>query len=332
MILLILSGIIPLILSFWPPLKFYRNFRALIFGFSLVSLMKKTVYLVLVVLFAIAGKCFALDWKDLHTKADKQSFAQSLAAYEQAPFSIENSYVLGLAYFNQHRDQEAENIFKKILQNNPAIIEARWGVAESLRRQHKIAEAQSMLDEVLKKQPAFYPAAISLAYAKYIQMNFEGSVRLAKKVIEAGREKSDLSNYVRAYCIYAGSKGMIAHYGGPLSKLINGTAAKPNLDKAEKLQPDSPGVLFGLGSFYLLAPKLVGGDKTKAEAYIKKAIKADPNFADAYVRLAQLYKIKGDIGRFNKYLNQALEIDPQNELALDFKSGACKYICVGGEE
>jgi tetratricopeptide (TPR) repeat protein len=201
-----------------------------------------------------------------------------------------------------------------------------------LRRQHKISEAQNLLNEVLKKQPEFYPAAISLAYAKYIQMDFEGSVRLAKRVIEAGRENSDLSNYVRAYCIYAGAKGMIAHYGGPLSKLINGTAAKPNLDKAEKLQPDSPGVLFGLGSFYLLAPKLVGGDKVKSEEYIKKAIKADPNFADAYVRLAQIYKIKGDIVAFHKYLDKALEIDPGNDLALDFKSGACKYICVGGEE
>jgi len=70
----------------------------------------------------------------------------------------------------------------------------------------------------------------------------------------------------------------------------------------------------------------------KFSQYLKKAIKIDPNFADAYVRLGQLYKIKGERKLFNLYLNKALEIDPENELALDAKSGRCRYICVGGEE
>ena len=294
--------------------------------------MKEAIYLILVFCFILSNKCFALDWKKLHEKADKQSLTQSLMVFQQIPASTENSYVLGLAYLNQHRDKEAESIFRKILENNPAIFEAKWGIAEALRRQHKITKAQNMLNEVLKDQPEFYPAVISLAYVRYIQMDFQESVRLAKKIMEAGSEKTDLSNYTRALCIYAGAKGMIAHYGGPLSKLINGTVAKPNLDKAEELQPNSAGVLFGLGSFYLLAPKLVGGDRVKSEEYIRKAIKIDPNFADAYVRLAQIYKIKGDIATFNKYLNRALEIDPGNELAIDAKSGACRYICAGGGE
>ena len=37
-----------------------------------------------------------------------------------------------------------------------------------------------------------------------------------------------------------------ASNGGPLSKLLNGTQVLPNLKKAEKLQPDSAAVLFGL--------------------------------------------------------------------------------------
>lgn len=293
--------------------------------------MKKTIYLVLAFCLLLANKCLALDWKRLHEKADKQGLTQSLTASRQIPASLDNTYVLGLSYLNQHRDKEAESAFRRILENNPAAFEAKWGIAEALRRQHKIAGAQNMLNEVLREQPEFYPAVISLAYTKYIQMDFRESVRLALEVIKAGRGKVDLSNYTRAYCIYAGSKGMIAHYGGPISKLINGTAAKPNLDRAEELQPNSAGVLFGLGSFYLLAPGLAGGDKAKSEEYLKRAIKIDPNFADAYVRLAQLYKIRGNTAMFNKYLDKALEIDPGNELALDTKSGACKYICAGGE-
>jgi Tfp pilus assembly protein PilF len=125
----------------------------------------------------------------------------------------------------------------------------------------------------------------------------------------------------------SGAKGMIAHYGGPLSKLINGTAVLPNLKKAQVLQPNSAAVMFGLGSFYLLAPPLAGGNLGKAEEYLKKAITIDPFFADAYVRLGQFYKIKGDNQKYSFYLNKALEIDPQNELANDIYSGKCKFIC-----
>ncbi len=294
--------------------------------------MKKIIFLLLVLCLFVFSNGFALEWKKLHEKADNQSLTQSLMAAQKNPGSIECGYVLGLAYLDQRRDIEAESSFRKLLESNPDLIEAKWGLAESLRRQHKLKEAQGLLNEVLKIKPDFYPAYISLAYLKYIQMDFEQSVRLALKVVEAGREKVDLSNYTRAYCIYAGSKGMIAHYGGPLSKLINGSALKSNLDKAEELQPNSAEVLFGLGSFYLLAPSIVGGDKAKSEAYLKRAIKIDPNFTDAYVRLAQLYKLKGENLLFNKYLNEALEIDSGNELALDIKNGRCKYICVGKEE
>ncbi len=163
-------------------------------------------------------------------------------------------------------------------------------------------------------------------------MDFKGSVKLALKVIQQGSDQSDLSNYVRAYAMYAGAKGMLAYYGGVFSKLIDGLAVKSNLDKAQKLQPNSSAVLFGLGSFYLLAPRIAGGNQSKAEGYFNQAIKIDPFFADVYVRLAQLAKLKGEKGKYNLYMNKALELDPQNELALDASSGRCKFICAGGED
>ena len=73
--------------------------------------------------------------------------------------------------------------------------------------------------------------------------------------------------------------------------------------------------MLGLGSYYLLAPFFAGGDKKKALAYLEKAVKADLYFADAYVRLAQAWREKGDKVRHDFYLGKALELDPQNELA-----------------
>jgi len=276
--------------------------------------------------------CYGLNWQTLHDEADKTSLSDAQEAVQEKPDSVDDLYVLGLIFLNLHKDQEAGETFRNILSLSADSLEAKWGVAEVLRRNHELQKSESLLNEILKVNPDFSPALISLAYIRYIQMKFDEAVKLAYKVEKQGMDNVDLSNYVRALLLVAGAKGMIAHYGGPLSKVINGTAVMPNLKKAEKLQPDSAGVTFGLGSFYFLAPGIVGGSKQKAEEYLKKTIELDPYFVDAYVRIAQLYSIKGDSAQYKEYLRKAQEIDPKNEILLDFKSGACKFICVGGEE
>ncbi len=293
--------------------------------------MKKFLLLVSVLIFT-TSPVFAYDWKDLHEKADKGKLESVLASVKSGQDSIENQYILGLIYLNLYKDSQAEEVFSKILKTDNRMLGAKWGMAEVSRRQHKVEEAKKALDEVLKIDPKFPPAGISLAYIKYTNMKFEESARLALRVIDQGRDKVDLSNYVRAYTIYAGAKGMIAHYGGIFSKAINGLAVKSNLDKAERLDRNAPAVLFGLGSYYFLAPRIAGGDKAKAEKYFKRAIEADPRLVDAYVRLAQLYKVKGDKDKYNFFINKATELDPKNELILDSRSGECKFICAGGKD
>jgi tetratricopeptide (TPR) repeat protein len=243
------------------------------------------------------------------------------------PASPEARYVEGLVYLNLHMDVEAARAFEAVLRGDPGFFPALWGRAEVLRRQHKLKESQEILNGIIKTHPDFSPAYITLAYSKFTQLDFAQAVVIAQKVTKQGKNNVDLSNYVRSILIVSGSKGMLAHYGGPISKIANGTAVFPLLTTAQRLKPDDPGVLFGLGSVYLLAPGLVGGDVDKAQEYLQKTIKVDPLFVDAYVRLAQFYRYKGDKDKFRFYLDKALKIDPQNELALDVKSGACRYNC-----
>lgn len=289
--------------------------------------MRKINLLLILFLFAWVNFSFALDWIRLHEDAENKLPGQALSSSQAKPDSIEDLYVLGLVYLNVHKDKEAKEAFEKILSLKADTFEARWGVAEVLRRQHQLAESGKILNEIIKAHPGFSPAYITLAYVKYIEMDFNGSVRLANKVIEQGKEDVDLSNYVRAYLLYSGAKGVIAHYGGLLSKLINGTAVFSNLKKAQKLQPDSAAVKYGLGSFYLLAPGFVGGDLKLAEEYLAKAVELDPLFPNAYVRLGEVYKVKGDKQGYGSYLKKALEIDPQNEIAISVRDGTCKYVC-----
>lgn len=289
----------------------------------------KILFITLSVFFAFAACAGADEWKGLHEQADKLTLSQALDNARVKPDSVKDLYALALVYLNQRRDKEARETFEKILQAQPRLHPAEWGIAEVLRRQHQLDRSEDILNQILKSHPEFSPAYISLAYIKYIKTDFQGSVRLAAKVIRQGLKNVDLSNYTRAYLIIAGAKGMIAHYGGPISKLINGTAVLPALKKARDLQPHSPAVFFGLGSFYLLAPGIAGGDIDKAVDYLEQAAKADPLFADAYVRLAQAYKAKKDIEKYRSYLKRALQIDPANELALDIESGKCRFLCGG---
>jgi Tfp pilus assembly protein PilF len=293
--------------------------------------MRKLLFLFLA-LFFITVDLLAYDWKYLHEKADQLSPEAVLGLVKTGQDPVENLYLLGLTYLNSYQDLLAQETFERILALDNKMLGAKWGIAEVNRRKHQKDAAQKILEEVLKSDPQFPPACISLAYIKYLNMEFEDSARLALRVVEQGGEKVDRSNYLRAYTMYAGAKGMIAHYGGIISKAINGTAVKPNLDKAERLDPDAVPVLFGLGSYYFLAPRIAGGDKVRAEGYFKKAIEVDPMFVDAYVRLAQLYKVRGLKDKYSYYMAKAIELDPQNELILDSKSGECKFICAGGKD
>lgn len=282
----------------------------------------------LIIFFISINSGYALDWKNLHEEADRKSVEEAVRIQREYPDSSENLYVLGLCYLDKHMDKKANLVFKDLAAREPGLVEARWGLAECLRRAHKLDESERMLKKIIREQPSFSPAYISLAYIKYTKMKFNDSVRLAYKVIKQGKKNVDLTNYTRAYLMLAGAKGMIAHYGGPLSKAINGTFVFSKLKKAQRFSPQYAGVLFGMGSFYLLAPKFAGGNIHKAEDYLKKAIAADPLFSDAYARLSQVYQQKRDGKKAKFYLEKALRIDSGSELALDIKSGRCKFICV----
>lgn len=264
--------------------------------------------------------------------ADALSPAEIEKLLESNQDISEGLYLSGLVYLNRHKEFEAKEAFKAMLEKDPQSVEAQWGLAEVLRRDKDIEASGKMLNKVIEADPQFWPAYITLAYLKYTQADFDGAVRLALKVRSQGRKRVDLSNYTRSYLIFAGAKGMIASTGGPFSKLINGTQVLPNLKKAEKLQPDSVAVLFGLGSFYFLAPGIAGGSIEKAIYYLERAVEEDPLFADAYVRLAQVYKAKEDIAKYRHYLDKAKEVDPENELLQDEKTGMCKFNCVTVKE
>lgn len=279
-----------------------------------------------------AGARHALDWKALHEEADRRTFEENFNIPAEDPVTLEEKYVLAVMCLNRHKDGQSGLLMEEMLQIDPEQPQALWVKAELLRRQHRHDESSAILKKLMQDQPGFAVPYLTMAYIRYVWLDFEGSSQLALQVIRQGQDRVDRSNLARAYVMYAGAKGMIAYNGGPLSKMINGAQVRTNLRRAEELRSFCPAVWWGYGSYFLLAPALLGRDLDKAQMYLEKTIAFDPLFADAYVRLAQVHQLKGDLDTFRSYLDQALEIDPLNELALDIKRGTCNFICVDVEK
>jgi len=270
---------------------------------------------------------YALDWQKLHDIANQTSLKNALKDQKRAPENIDNLYVIGLVYFKHHMDDQAKNVFERLISLKPDCFEARWGIAEYQRRIYDYKNAEAALNTIIKNHPEFSPAYITLSYIKYMETGFEAVVNLMAKVINQGQDNVDLLTYVRAHCIYAGAKGMIAYNGGPASKMFNGPAVFKHLKIAQSLKPDAVSVYFGFGCYYLLKNKKPGKNLDKAEKFFKKALLIDPLFADGYVRLSQVYEKKGDKEKAKFFLDKALKIDPKNILASDIINNECKFIC-----
>lgn len=283
--------------------------------------------LVLIFILSFNAQAFASQWYQMNDLAEKTDLEQAYQNMLVNPESFEGNYILGIVYLKLYENSKALEIFEKLLKSNPDSIEANWGKAEALRRFHEIDESEKILDKIVKSNLDFAPAFISLAYIKYTKQKYKDGVVLLNAVIALDSNKIDLVNRVRALSMLAGLKGMLAYYGGPVSKIVYGKSIIPILKKAHKLQPKSAVVLYGFGSFYLLAPGFTGGKLKLAKIFLEKTILTDPKFAEAYVRLAQVYKREKNIKLYEEFLNKALELDSGNELALDIKSKKCNFIC-----
>ena len=266
--------------------------------------------------FGSCGQAAAADWKALHEEAAEAPLARLQAAVARQPDSTDALYVLALGYMSRYDVGAARRIFEEILKRDPKHIGSRWGLAELMRREHRLDEAQEELEEIMEEAPEFASAPITLGYLLFDKNEYRRPIRLALRVIRLGKDRVDLNNLTRAYLMIGGAKGMLADRGGPFAKLIHGTQVMSYMKKAQRLQPENPGVYFGMGSFYAVAPAFAGGDKKKGIEFLEKAVEADPKFADAWARLAEVWLAQGDREKYERCLAKARSLDPRNKLVL----------------
>lgn len=222
-----------------------------------------------------------------------------------------------LEILGRRNDDEALVKFEQILAIDPGNTDALWAKAEALRRKHKFHESRLLLDRVLTQDPLNCSALNSLAYIKYKQGQVDEALELVNKVLSIS--ECDRRNLALAYMMLGTINSNIASNSGIFRKIAYAAKIKGSLLKAKDLAPELPEVRLALGTFYLLAPRIIGGNINKAAQELQAAVDIAPRFATANARLAQVYKIKKNITKYNFYLSRAEEIDPENEVVAELE-------------
>ncbi len=218
----------------------------------------------------------------------------------------------GLLLLKTRKDNEALAVCEEILSMEPANIDALWGKAEVLRRRRDYRRSEGLLEQILKVNPEHASSLISLSLIKYKDGRLNEALQLVKQALKS--DCLDNENEALVYIMLGTINYRRSRQGWFFQKITYGTQIKRHFLKAKELAPDLPESYLALGTFYLLAPSIAGGNLEKALKELESAVKIAPDFATACARLAQAYKKKGDLEKYNFYLKRARELDPENEV------------------
>jgi len=223
-----------------------------------------------------------------------------------------------LMLLKSREDNAALVIFEKVLGSEPDNLDALWGKAEVLRRKSDYKEAQTLLNNILKQNPFHSSALLSLSYIKLKQDCLEDALKLVNRALVSSR--SDKENQALAYVMLGTINASRAERSGFFCKITYGLRIKGYFLKARKLAPDLPEVHLVIGTFYLSAPKIIGGNLDLAIQELEQAVRIAAGFATANARLAAAFKTKGNLEKYNYYLKRARELDPQNEAVREIEN------------
>jgi tetratricopeptide (TPR) repeat protein len=91
-----------------------------------------------------------------------------------------------------------------------------------------------------------------------------------------------------------------------------GPKVKEENARAMALDDKNPRVWASLGRQYLMAPKMFGGDTSKAIETLEKSAALDPQQDETYVWLAKAYKKHGDKAKAQEAIQRALALNPDS--------------------
>ena len=286
----------------------------------------KNLSVMFILLSLTAVTAYGADWKILTDGTTALSPAAILALENKERKSDEDIYALTLIYYRQYHHAGLKKLFaayEKVMPDSP-VVKLLQGIL--LMQEHRHRQSRAVLTGVFRAHPDFYPALFALGHSSYLQKDYQEAYVLARQLLDRKKQLSRY-HYTAGLVLAAGARGFTTPRNWilaiPAYFEVNGY-----FREAKKLMPESPEVLYGTGCYHLLTPSFAGGDIDLAISLLEKSRRLTPLNTQVYVRLAQAYRAKKDENAYSKNIARAIELDPQDELLLDYLSGEKAFLDV----
>jgi tetratricopeptide (TPR) repeat protein len=286
--------------------------------------MKKYLLLDFFLILFLSSVAAASDWKNPADAAIQMPPGSIAILENKKDKSAQDVYILTIIYYREYNQDKLKKLFRDNKDNMQDGPELKLLEGIILMREHRHRESRDILTGAMKTYPDFYPALTTLSHLNHMQKDFPRAYQLARQLIA---KKNELSRFhlTTSLLIAAGSKSIITK-----ESMLRAIPAYFEVNRyfkeAQKLMPDSPEVLYALGSYRLLAPSIAGGDIDQAIAMLEKSRQMTPLNTGVYVRLAQAYRAGGNTVAYQKNLAQAIKLDRYDELLLDYTTGEKAFL------
>ena len=131
---------------------------------------------------------------------------------------------------------------------------------------------------------------------------YREGLELARRAVAADDTNADAH-----YNVFA-CDGRIQMIEGVVPNPVNLMRVNRELDRALELNPNHADALAARGGLYRQLPWVLGGNLDKAEEYLSRSLKLDPDSPTVLIELAQTYRDKGQPARAVPLLQQAVTL------------------------
>jgi tetratricopeptide (TPR) repeat protein len=244
--------------------------------------------------------------------------------------------LMGLVLYRQQKLEAAEAEYRKALEADGKLIEARYNLGIALFDRHKYQDALKYLEEAASKQHSSeYEYNLGLTYQKLGKKDkasdaFERAIQIDGNNVlaicalgQALQDEDKLDKAIDQYkhaleidpnCAEAHNNLGVAYgaqgqYPESIAEFEEALKANPNLPQAQQ------NLGFAQAHTTLGITYFKQNQYDKAFEEYKKALKIDPYMADAYYNLALLYQRKGNLKAAIDHYQFAIKLDPKNARA-----------------
>jgi len=213
--------------------------------------------------------------------------------------TVQQAFDRAVAFHQQGRLDEAERLYRAVLEANAGHIAALHNLASISTQRGRAGEAEALLRRALARQPnstmtlfglgntlqamgRFEEAKASFERALAIDPNLpEAEHNCGNALLSLGRHGEAIDRYRRAIALRPGYAEAHYHAGYALQVQDRHQEALSWYEKAIALKPDYAEAYNNLGNALRALDR-----ETEAIARYEQAIRARPDYAEAYVNLA----------------------------------------------